>query len=68
MELNVKDIRKLIEEKSELAQRASEAFQQLQGQIALLRDMYKNAQIEENKKKEEDKKDTKEETTQEEKK
>ncbi|OQB09564.1 MAG: hypothetical protein BWY21_00731 [Parcubacteria group bacterium ADurb.Bin216] len=67
MELNVKDIRKLIEEKSELAQRASEAFQQLQGQVALLRDMLKNAQIEENKKKE-DKKDTKEETIQEEKK
>jgi transcription elongation GreA/GreB family factor len=67
MELNVKDIRKLIEEKSELAQRASEAFNQLQGQVALLRDMLKNAQIEENKKKE-DKKDTKEETIQEEKK
>lgn len=67
MEMTVKEIRKLIEEKSELAQRASEAFQQLQGQVALLRDMLKNAQIEENKKKE-DNKDKKEEPIQEEKK
>lgn len=46
------ELRKKIEEKMELSQRAYEAYQQLQGQIALLRDMYKDAQIQEQKDKE----------------
>jgi hypothetical protein len=66
--MTIKEIRKLIEEKSELAQRASDAFQQLQGQLALLRDMLKSEQLAEQKKKEEEKIEAKEEKTVEEKK
>ena len=67
MELSIRQLKKLIEEKSELAQRASEAYNQLQGQIALLRDMYQNTKNEELAKKT-DKKDKEVESGQEEKK
>ena len=65
MELSIRQLKKLIEEKSELAQRASEAYNQLQGQIALLRDMYQNTKNEELAKKT-DKKDKEVESGQEE--
>lgn len=48
--MNTKEIKKLIEEKNDLAQRAYEAYQQLQGQLSLLRDMYKSEQVNEQKK------------------
>ena len=60
-----KEIRKLIEEKSELAQRASEAFQQLQGQMVLLRDMLKNTLLEEKEQPKKDTEPTEEQTTEE---
>jgi hypothetical protein len=46
---------------------ASEAFQQLQGQVALLRDMLKNALLEEKEQPKKDTEPTKEQTTEEEK-